>query len=152
MINDIFLGAGIGVLLTLVLSLPALVHELCRRHHGHPLLIDVHMWRGRKLTDRETFALGLLLHLVLGFGFGALYPLAPELWVFAGPAYGLASVSVYGLALFLFACFVVFPLLGLGVFGTREDTWVWLETGISMVLLVLGYTVVVQWFQPSWFL
>ncbi|HBU28063.1 TPA: hypothetical protein DEB00_03030 [Candidatus Uhrbacteria bacterium] len=151
MINDIVLGGGIGALLALVLSIPAIVHEMRRRHHGHPLLIDIKEFGGKKLSDRESFALGLLFHLVLGLAFGALYPFNPGIWSWMGESYGFVSVMTYGAALYLFANVVAFPFMGLGPFGTKEDTWVWLETLVTMILLVVGYVVVVQWFQPSWF-
>lgn len=139
------------MLLALVLSLPAIVLEFQRRQKDHPLLIDVHSFGGKKLSDRESFALGLLFHLMLGLGFGVLYPLNPEIWIFAGPAYGVQSLAAYGLALFLFANIVVFPFMGLGLFGKQEDKWIGMETAVSMILLVLGYFWLVQWFQPAWF-
>ena len=56
MFSDIALGGGIGVLLALLLSIPALIHELKRRHDDHPLLIDIEVFGGKKLSDRESFA------------------------------------------------------------------------------------------------
>ena len=139
------------MLLALLLSIPALIHELKRRRSDHPLLIDIEVFGGRKLTGRESFALGMLFHLVMGLGFGVLYPLNPEVWNFAGPAYGIQSLAAYGIALFLFANVIVFPFMGLGFFGKQEDRWIWLETLITMIVLVVAFFFVVQWFQPSWF-
>lgn len=138
------------MLLALVLSVPAIVLELRRRHEGHPLLLDIHAFKGRKLTDRESFALGLLIHLVLGLGFGVLFPVA-VLVTGGAITYVFPHLALYGLTLFCIATLLVFPLLGMGLFGRREDPWIWLETLVSMVLLVLGYAAVVQWFQPAWF-
>lgn len=151
MINDIALAGGIGVLMALVLSVPAIIHELRRRHHGHPLLIDIHSFGGKKLSDRETFALGILFQLMLGLVFGVLYTLNTEIWQFAGDPYALKSLSAYGLVLFLVAGMIVFPFMGLGLFGRREDKWIGIETFITVMLMVIGFFYVVQWFQPSWF-
>ena len=139
------------MLLALLLSIPAIIHEMKRRHQDHPLLIDIEFFCRQKCSDRQSFALGILFHLVMGLGFGVLYPLNPEVWSFAGPAYGIQSLAAYGIALFLFANVIVFPFMGLGFFGKHEDRWIWLETLISMIVLVVAFYFVVQWFQPSWF-
>lgn len=150
MLTDLVLGGGLGVLAALLLSIPALIAEVRRRHGAHPLLLDLHRFGGRELSDRETFALGMLLHLLLGLGFGVLYPLNPQVWSIAAP-YSFASLSLYAAALYGFAGIVVLPLMGAGLFGWREDHWSWFELLVSMVLLVVMWGAAVHWFQPSWF-
>lgn len=152
MMTDVFLGGGIGVMLALVLSVPAIVWEVRRkRHEDHLLLVDIDTFGGRKLSDRESFALGILFQLVLGLFFGGLYPLNSSFWGFAGDSYTLLSVAAYALALYLVATVIVMPFMGMGVFGWREDKWIWLETLFTMTLIMIGYTLIVHWFQPSWF-
>ncbi len=152
MINDVLLSAGVGVLLALILSVPAIVWEVRRkRHRDHPLLVDIDTFGGRKLSDRESFALGILFQLVLGLFFGLLYPFNPSFWSFAGEAYTFLSVTAYALVLYLIATGIVMPFMGMGVLGWREDKWIWLETLFTMALMVVGYILIVHWFQPSWF-
>ncbi len=152
MINDVLLGGGIGVVLALVLSVPALVWEVRRhKHSSHPLLVDIDTFGGRKLSDRESFSLGILFQLVLGLFFGLLYPLNPLLWAFAGEPYAFWSIVAYATVLYLVAAVIVMPSMGMGAFGWREDKRIWLETLFTMALMVVGFFFVVQWFQPSWF-
>ena len=71
----IILSGAIGVCIAVVLALPSLIMEWRhRRHNNHPFLIDIDFWRGKKLTDRESFLLGLLIHSALGLVFGLAYP------------------------------------------------------------------------------
>ncbi len=139
-------------MLALLLSIPAIVWEVRRhRHSDHPLLVDIDTFGGRKLSDRESFALGLLFQLVLGLFFGLLYPLNPSLWSFAGEPYTLPSIATYAAVLYLIATVIAMPWMGMGAFGWREDRWIWLETLFTMALMMVGFFFIVQWFQPSWF-
>ncbi|MEK7529334.1 MAG: hypothetical protein AAB570_00215 [Patescibacteria group bacterium] len=152
-INDIILSASIGALLALVLAVPAIVGELRRTHKGHFLLPDVHHgWGRRTLKDREVFALGLLMHIVTGIAFGVLYPVTvivdaiPELL-----PYTWGSVAVYGSIFYVVLGAVVMPLGHMGVFGRKEDRWIWLETLVTLTVFTVGYVLIVGWFQPAWF-
>jgi hypothetical protein len=153
LINDMILSSAIGTLIALVLAIPAMVGELRRKHKQHILLPDVHHgWGRRKLKDREVFAVGILIHLLAGLAFGAIYPLT-VLW---DPypsliAYSWGSLIAYGTIGYLVLNLILFPLGHIGFFGRKEDEWIWLETAVSILLLVVGYVLIVQWFQPSWF-
>lgn len=151
-INDIILSSGVGVLLALILALPAIVGEMRRRHKGHFLLPDVHhAWGKRKLKDREVFALGLLVHLCMGLVFGALYPYFAGSFEHLIRPYGALSLFVFALLYYVIATLIVMPLFGIGVFGRKEDGLIWLELIVTLVLLSVGYFYAVAWFQPSWF-
>lgn len=150
--QDILLSAAIGTMLALVLALPAVAGELRRRHKGHFLLPDIHRGWGRVLSDREVFALGLLIHLGAGLVFGILYPIIVWLNSLPSlPAYGWGSVAAFGAIYYLVVNLVVFPAAHMGAFGWREDAMIWLETFVTMICLVAGYVFVTGWFTPSWF-
>ncbi len=152
-IGDILLGAAIGTLVALVLAIPGVIGELGAHGKGHLLLPDVHhTWGRRLLKDREVFSLGLLIHLLAGLFFGAGYPFIVAWGPLASLApYRFGSVALYGLALYLIANLVLFPLARIGVFGYKEDHYIWLETFVTTAVLVAAYVLVVAWFQPSWF-
>ncbi len=151
-INDIILSSGIGVLLALVLAIPAIVGELRRKHRGHVLIPDVHhAWGGRKLKDREVFALGLLVHLLMGLVFGALYPYAADQIESLFMPYSPVSLAAFAVFYYIVATLIVMPLFGIGVFGRKEDGLIWLELIVTLALLSVGYWYAVAWFQPSWF-
>lgn len=151
MISDILLGGGIGALLALILTIPAFIHEFKRRKHDNPILLDIDHFGGRKLNDRESFALGVLVHILIGIVFGVLYPLNPDIWTFAGETYSIASLAMYALVLYGVASIIIFPITGMGLFGWKEDKSMWFELLFTLVLLVVGFWLVVGWFQPSWF-
>ena len=151
--SDLILSTSIGALLALVLSIPAIVGELRRAHKGHILIPDVHrIWGRRALKDREVFALGMLMHLSAGVAFGLLYPFTVA-WdpIPALLPYSWGSVAVYGALFSVVLSAVVMPLGHMGVFGRKEDRWIWLETLFTFAVFVVGYVLIVGWFQPSWF-
>lgn len=155
-INDIVLGGGIGALLAVILALPALVYELGRKSHSsgsHILLPDVHTFLGRKLQDREVLSLGLLIHIVAGTMYGVIFPWTVLLgiWNYVEP-YSVWSHVVFGFGAWLALALIVFPILGFGIMGRREDEWMWLEVLVTTAIMSVMFAVVINWFQPSWFL
>lgn len=154
-ISDIILGGGIGVLIALVLALPALLSELSRKSHtsgSHIALPDVNSFMGRKLKDRETLALGLLIQLLAGLAYGLVFPLTVSLrlWEQIQP-YTVLSHAIYAFIGWLFLGCVIFPALGFGIMGYKEDAWMWFEVLVTTTLMGVMFAVVVNWFQPFWF-
>ena len=149
------LSGAIGVCLSLILAIPAVVVEWRhKRHSDHPLLVDIDFWRGKRLTDRESFLLGLLIHLLMGLAFGLLYPfyasLVSGLWPYPTP-YDALSLSSFLGDLFILQNVIVLPLLGAGFFGRREARFIWLETLVTLALFALGYGLIIAWFGSAWF-
>ena len=145
------LCGALGVSITLVLALPAFVVEWRhRRHHDHPILLDIDLWRGHRLSDHASFALGLLLHLLTGllmgmtfFPFARIVDLPPLAW----------TTSVFfGALWFVFLNLIVLPVLGAGFFGKREGAFLWLETLATLAVFLVLFQSTLAWFGLSWFL
>ncbi len=152
------LSAAIGVCVALVLAIPAFVVEWRHRKHGdHPFLVDIDFWRGKKLTDRESFLLGLLIHLCLGLFFGLAYPFYGQLvevawgWWPNPLSFSWLSLLYFVIDLFFLQNIIVLPFLGAGLFGRKEARFIWLETLITLLLFAFLYGAVVHWFGGGWF-
>ncbi len=150
---DIFLGTALGILIATFLAIPAIILETSRRVKNLPLLIDVHVWRGRKMTDGEVFAFLLMIHLLIGALYGLTYTLfAGKGWLFiTNSPYTLHSMLIFALLFWIFLVAILMPLFGFGFFGWREGKTVWLET-----LIVLGVEgavlwMLIQYYQPFYF-
>lgn len=153
--SDIILGASIGGLAALVVSLPAIVVEIFRRGQTKnlPLVVDVNSIFERRLSKLASFALGILLHILMGMVFGAVYPaMVDGGWLnFFGPSYTLSTLLFYTLLVWLVFCLVLFPLFGFGWLGKREGKLVWLEVLVSLILIAVLFELAVPWFQPVYF-
>ncbi|MDP2632080.1 MAG: hypothetical protein Q8P30_04950 [Candidatus Uhrbacteria bacterium] len=151
---DILIGTALGVLIAFLLSIPAIILDTARRVTNLPLLIDVHAWRGRKLTEGEIFAIGLLLQLIIGGLYGLTYTL------FAGQGWLLITYLPYtilSMLIFAFLCWIVLgalvlPLIGLGFFGRKEGNTVWFETLISLMFEGVILWMLIQYYEPFYFL
>lgn len=156
LLADVFLGAAISGLAGFLLAIPAIIAEWTEHgaEHALPILVDIEPKWGRHLTHRELFFVALGIHLVLATVFGALYVVFVEQgWLFVTHSpYTIWSLLVYAVLGWVVTGVVIFPLLGFGWFGKKEEGPVWAET--LVMLLVLGLVVWggVQWFQPSYFL
>ena len=150
---EIFLGAALGTMIGLLLAFPAIILETSRRVKNLPLLIDVYIWRGKKLTDSEVFAVGLLLHLITAGLYGFLYVFLAErdLFLFPHNPYSLVSMIAFALVLWFWINVAILPLIGLGVFGRKEGRTVWFETLISLLLEGSILWMVIQFYQPIFF-
>ncbi len=150
---EILLGAALGTMIGLLLAFPAIILETSRRVKNLPLLIYVYVWRGKKLADGEVFVVGLMLHLVTAGLYGFLYVLFAEhnLFLFPHEPYSLLSMIVFALVLWFWINIVVFPLIGLGVFGRKEGNTVWFETLISLLLEGSILWMIIQFYQPIFF-
>lgn len=149
---DILLGAALGTLIGFIIALPAIVLEASRRVKDLPLLIDVHVWRGHKLKDREVFAIGLLLHLVIALVYGAARVAVVDLgWFEIGEPFSLISMFVFAGIFWVVVNVVVLPLLGLGLLGQKEGVWVWLETLAVLLIEASVLWMLIQYYQPVFF-
>jgi hypothetical protein len=152
---DFILGAALGGLVAFGYSIPAIALELIERGKVLmvPPVITVKTIFGHPLKKQEIFWVGLLLHLVIGMLFGAVYVLFVEAgWLFVTHRpYTFLSFIVYGFLSWIFAGLVLYPLLQMGFFGRREGSFIWLETLVSHMLLGATMAGLVYWFQPFYF-
>lgn len=144
---------SLATLIGLLIALPAIILETSRRVKNLPLLIDVYSWRGKKLTDSEVFAVGLLLHLITAGLYGFLYVLfvQNEWLLFIRESYSLFSMLVFALIFWFWVNLLILPLLGLGFFGKKEGNTVWFETLLSLLLEGSILWLAVQYYQPIFF-
>ncbi len=154
---DYLLAGSLGGLVAFVFAFPAIILEIVERGRvkRNPLVIDVKTIFGVKIRHHhEVFLIGLLLYLVIGFLFGVVYILFVEQgWLFVtGSAFSFASLFVYALLSWIVVGIVVYPLLGMGMFALKEGKNVWVETLISHILLGLGLWLLVQYYQPYYFM
>lgn len=153
--SDIILGASIGGLAAFIVSAPAIITEIVR--HGKvknlPLVVDVKSFFDFRLSQLAAFAFGVLLHILMGVVFGAVYPaIADKGWFdFVGSPYGVLTLLVYSLAVWLVFTFVLFPVFGFGWLGMKEGKMVWLEVLISLLLIAFLFWLALPLFQPVYF-
>jgi hypothetical protein len=149
----LFLATALGVLIAGIIALPAVFLEWNHRVKNAPLIIDVDVWRGAKLTNREAFAFGILLHLLMGGLYGFCYALfASQGWLLLTQApYALHSMLLFSVGVWLVLGMIFFPLLGFGWFGIKEGKTVWMEALMSLVLEGAILWLVVQWYKPFFF-
>jgi hypothetical protein len=150
------LGGSLGGLVAFVFAIPAIVLEIIERGKVKevPLLIDVKTIFGLKIRNKcEVFFIGLFLYVIVGFLFGLVYVLFVERgWLFVTHSpYTFLSFVVYSLLSWIVAGFIIYPILGMGVFGLKEGRHVWLETIVSHLILGAGLWLLVQYYQPVFF-
>ena len=152
---DILLGTALGTLIAFILAIPAIFLETSRRVKDLPLLIDVHAWRGRKLKEGEVFAVGLLIHLIVGALYGLLYTLfAEQGWLIVTNApFTIHSMLIFAFFSWLVLNLVLLPLVvGVGLFGRKEGGTVWLETLVVLLLEGAVLWIIIQAYQPFYFM
>ncbi len=144
---DYLLGGSLGGLIAFVFAIPAMILE--GKHKGQvadaPLVVEARQIFGRRLKRQEAFLVGLLIHIIFGFLFGSIY----VLFVFP---YTFLSLTVYTLLSWLVAGWVIYPVLGMGLFARREGNHVWIETLVSHLILGTALWLLVQYFQPTFFI
>jgi uncharacterized membrane protein YagU involved in acid resistance len=153
---DYLLAGSLGGLVAFMFSLPAIVLEVVEkgRVKNVPLLIDVKTIFGIKIRHKhEVFFIGLLLHIIFGFLFGLVYVLFVEQgWLFVTNApYTIYSLLVFAVLSWVVANVLIYPALGLGLFGKKEGKHVWVETIVSHLVLGFSLWLLVQYFQPAFF-
>jgi len=121
-ISAVFLSLLAGI----ITAIPGFLSELGKKKPDNiPLLVDVKSFWGKKLSNGEVFWLGFAIHLLMAALFGALYELI-AVKSFVRP-YHIDNLMVYASFFWLFVGGVIFPIVGLGLFGKKEGKWVWLE-------------------------
>lgn len=150
---ELLIGASLGTLIGLLLAFPAIILETSRRVQNLPLLIDVHVWRGKKLSEGEIFAVGLFLHLVMAMLYGLMYVLfAQQGWLFITNApYTIGSMLIFAFFAWVVLQLILLPILGIGLFGRKEGPTVWFETLISLLLEGALLWIVIQYYSPIFF-
>ena len=142
-VSAIFLSLTAGV----ITAIPGFLSELGPAGPKDiPLLVDIKTFWGRSLSRGEVFWFGLFIHLLMAALFGALYELI-VVKSFVQP-YHLDNLMIYAVFFWLFVGGVIFPIVGLGLFGKKEGKWVWFELlvvhhlfGLFMWLLVALFPV-----------
>lgn len=153
---DYLLGGSLAALVAFAFSLPAIVLEITERGRvkNIPLLVDVKTIFGVKIKHKhEVFLIGLLIHIVFGFLFGLVYVLFVQNgWLFiTGSPYAIHSLLVFAILSWAVAGMLIYPILGMGLFGVKEGEHVWIETIFSHLILGLGLWLLVQFYQPYFF-
>jgi len=153
---EYLLGGALGGLVAFFFSLPAIVLEIVERGKvkNVPLLVDIKTIFGIKIKHKhEVFFIGLLLYLVLGFLFGAVYVLfVTQGWLFVTNApYTIYSLLVFAVLSWVVVGLVLYPLLGMGMFGIKEGKYVWVEMLVSHLILGVSLWLLVQYYQPQFF-
>ncbi|MFH1252780.1 MAG: hypothetical protein V1664_00380 [Candidatus Uhrbacteria bacterium] len=150
--SDIILGASLGGLAALIISIPAILIEIFRRGRvkNLPLVVDVKSVFDRRLSQLASFALGVLLHILMGMVLGAVYPaVADKQWFdFVGQPYTLVTLLFYTFLVWLVFDFILFPLFGFGWLGRKEGRTVWLEVLVSLLLIAVLFWLAVPFFRP----
>lgn len=149
----LFLATALGMLIAFLIAIPAILIEMDHRTKNAPLIIDVHVWRGLRLNNREAFAFGVLLHLAIGALYGFFYVLfASRGWLFVTNApYTLLSMLIFAFASWLVLGNMLLPMLGFGWFGRRQGNTVWFEALTSLLLEGAILWIVIKWYQPFFF-
>jgi hypothetical protein len=152
---DYLLGAAIGTLVAFMFAIPAIVLEIMERGKvkNIPLIVDVKTIFGRKLKNEEVFWVGLLVHVILGTLFGLVYVLfVLKGWLlFTNAPYTLLSLFLYAICAWVVVGIIIFPALGMGLFGRKEGKRVWMELLASMFVLGISMWLLVQFYQPFFF-
>lgn len=148
------LAATLGILVGFVIALPAIFMETSRRVKNLPLMVDVHIWRGYKLKGGEVFVVSLLLHLITSAAYAIVYVLfASKGWLIAtGVSYSFTSMIVIAMLFWLTLNVIIFPLVGLGFMGFKEEKTAWFETLIALGVESALLWMLIQYYQPYYFL
>ncbi len=153
---DYLLGGSLGGLIASVFAIPAIILELKEQGNATdaPLIVDARNILGRTLKRREAFLVGLFIHIIFGFLFGMVYVLfVLQGWLFVTHApYTFLSLLVYALLSWLFTGLILYPVLSMGLFARREGRHVWIETIASHLILGCVLWLLVQYYQPQFFL
>jgi len=153
--HDYILGAAIGGLVAFIFSVPAIVLELTERGKvsNIPLIVDVKTIFGYTLKKQEVFWVGLLLHIIMGTLFGLVYVLfVLKGWlVFTNLPYSFGSLFIFALCAWIVSGVIIFPSLGMGLFGRKEGKRVWVELLASMFILGTSMWLLVKFYQPFFF-
>ncbi|HBK35107.1 MAG: hypothetical protein UU08_C0001G0019 [Candidatus Uhrbacteria bacterium GW2011_GWE2_40_58] len=153
---DYLLGASIGGLIAFFFSLPAAVLEFVEKGNVKrlPILVEAKTIFHRRLHKEEVFLVAVLLHICLGISYGTIYVwFVLHDWLFlTHTPFTLFSFFLFSLGAFVVTGSVIFPLLGMGLFGRKEGTSVWLEMVFSFLLLGFMMWLVVQFYQPFYFI
>ncbi len=156
---DYLLAGSLGGLVALMFSIPAVLLEFIEHRSSHkhvsdsPLIVDVKTIFGIKLKKESIFLVGLLLHVLFGFAFGVVYVLFVKMdWLFVTHSpYTFLSLLVFAVLSWLVAGFVLYPLLGMRLFGIKEGRYVWAETITSHLILGVTLWILIQYYQPQFF-
>lgn len=93
---------------------------------------DVPRLFGKPISRRESYLVGLFMHLSLSGLFGLLFALFVEIGWFPGYAYVPMLLFVVGLTLAI--GLIVMPLEGHGIFGRKHDAWFMADALITNLL------------------
>lgn len=152
---DYLLAGSLGALIAFVFAIPAVILEMRKTGEAEhtEFIVEPRKILGRKLKHREAFLLGLLLHVLVGFVFGAVYILfVLREWLFVTRApYTFLSLLVYAVLTWIVANVAIYPVLGMGLFARKEGQHVWVETIASHLVLGIALWFLIHYFQPQFF-
>lgn len=126
----IFDGLFTGLVIGVIMSIPAVISNYVRPGANLPILVDVKTFWGGTISKDQILMWSLVNHWALSAIYGGVYVLlvtrnilTPGYFFPEGLAYALGFNLVIGLALY--------PIFGFGVYGKKEGAWVWLEMVVT---------------------
>lgn len=120
MINISLIAASAGVVASGVLILfSAIIPRWFVSAAVHQL--DVIHMSGRILSKKESYVVGILIHLIFSLFFGALFGVGMRLGIVD---ISIVSMMVFYVVVSLVLGGIVLPIEGHGLFGWKEDHWI----------------------------
>ena len=99
---------------------------------------------GQRCTRREGQYVGILMHVLVSGGFGAVYAAFVSYhWI---ADFHFLHIMGWNIFLTLFVGGIVMPLEGHGLFGMKEDAWFPLD----LFLTNIAWGFLFWWLIPSW--
>lgn len=108
----------IGLVATLVMSTLMIIYRVSRRAPLNlPLLLGKFAYSNKKLSDKNAMRIGILLHLLVGSLWGAVY------W-FTVPIKTVFSGLLFSTIPWFLMMVLVLPILGQGFFGGKVSKYI----------------------------
>ena len=134
LLDGLFTGLVIGILL----GIPAMITEALNPTSRMPLLMDVETFWGRKLSEGGVIFWSAVVHLGMSTLYGSFVPLL-VLQGILPPHLPLHGLLLYSVGFNLSMGFIALPIVGFGLFGRREGDFVWLELLLTHLLYGVAY-------------
>lgn len=126
----IFDGMFTGLVIGVLLSIPAVLASYLRPGANLPLVVDVKTFWGGTISKDQVLVWSLINHWALSAIYGGAYAFLVLRGVFS-VGYFFPEGLLYALGFNIVTGIALYPLLGFGVYGVKEGHFVWLELVIT---------------------